>query len=175
MIRIKLLELSDAEGLLALNLRNREFFKPFLPTRAEELYTLDGQLKGIENNLAKRELDQHYAFGIYLKESGELIGTVTLMDVLRGALQSCFIGYYLDEQHNGKGYMSAAVRLAVEYGFQTLGLHRIEAGVMPHNLGSIKVLERAGFQKEGIARKNVKINGKWEDHQVLAILNEDDL
>ncbi|MDF9767149.1 RimJ/RimL family protein N-acetyltransferase [Bacillus velezensis] len=50
----------------------------------------------------------------------------------------------------------------------------IEAGVMPHNKASIRVLEKAGFHKEGIARKNVKINGKWEDHQVLAIIHPED-
>jgi [ribosomal protein S5]-alanine N-acetyltransferase len=68
--------------------------------------------------------------------------------------------------------MSEAVRLIVTYAFEELKLHRIEAGVMPHNAGSIKVLLKAGFHKEGIARKNVKIDGTWQDHQVLAIINE---
>lgn len=81
-------------------------------------------------------------------------------------------GYYLDLQHNGKGYMTEAVKLIVRFAFEDINLHRIEAGVMPHNIGSISVLEKAGFHKEGIAQKNVKINGKWEDHQVLAIVNE---
>ncbi len=70
--------------------------------------------------------------------------------------------------------MTETVRLVVDYAFHELKLHRIEAGVMPRNLGSMRVLEKAGFHKEGIARKNVKINGVWEDHQVLAILNPDD-
>jgi len=118
--------------------------------------------------------DKQYPFGIFLKETDELIGDVTLMEVLRGPLQSCFIGYMLDRDYNGKGIMTEAVGLAVDYAFGTLKLHRIEAGVMPHNLGSMRVLEKAGFHKEGIARKNVKINGKWEDHQVLAIVNEEE-
>ncbi len=62
--------------------------------------------------------------------------------------------------------MPEAVRLMVDYAFTELKLHRIEAGVMPRNLGSIRVLEKAGFHREGIARSNVLINGKWEDHQV---------
>ena len=69
--------------------------------------------------------------------------------------------------------MTEAVKLVVRYAFEVLSFHRIEAGVMPHNVGSMKVLLKAGFTKEGIARKNVRINGKWEDHQTLAILEED--
>ncbi len=59
-------------------------------------------------------------------------------------------------------------------GFQVLDLHRIEAGVQPHNLGSIRVLEKAGFQKEGLSRQNVKINGEWKDHYLFAILSNDE-
>lgn len=110
---------------------------------------------------------------MFLKATDELIGEVTLMDIRRKNLQSCFIGYFLDRQYNGKGYMTEAVRLAIDFAFGELGLHRIEAGVIPRNPGSIRVLEKLGFVKEGVARKNVKINGRWEDHVVLAIMAED--
>jgi [ribosomal protein S5]-alanine N-acetyltransferase len=66
------------------------------------------------------------------------------------------------------------VRLVVGYAFEVLKLHRIEAGVMPHNIGSIRVLEKTGFHKEGLSKKNVKINGKWEDHLHFAIVNSND-
>jgi [ribosomal protein S5]-alanine N-acetyltransferase len=95
-----------------------------------------------------------------------------LTEVVRSNLQSCWIGYFLDKEHNGKGYMTEAVKLVVEYAFKDLNLHRIEAGVMPHNIGSMNVLLKAGFHKEGIAKKNVKINGTWENHQILAIIND---
>ncbi|MET3288297.1 UNVERIFIED_CONTAM: ribosomal-protein-alanine N-acetyltransferase [Brevibacillus sp. OAP136] len=173
-ITLKLLELSDAEAMLRLHLRNRSFFQSYIPKRDESFYTLEGQEARIQADLARKEQDQGYSFGIYLADTGELIGNVTLSEVLRGPLQSCFIGYYLDQAHNGKGYVTEAVRVVVDYAFYELALHRIEAGVMPHNVRSMRVLEKAGFHKEGIARKNVKINGKWEDHQVLAIVNEND-
>lgn len=96
-----------------------------------------------------------------------------LSEVVRGNLQSGWIGYFLDQTYNGKGYMSEAVKVIVQHAFSELGLHRIEAGVMPHNIGSIKVLLKAGFTKEGIARKNVKIDGVWQDHITLAIIEED--
>ncbi|WP_028399318.1 GNAT family N-acetyltransferase [Ectobacillus panaciterrae] len=171
-IYIRFTEEADAEDVLRLQNNNRNFFQLYSPKKEESFYTLETQLKSIQEAIEKRKNDQFYSFAMFHKATNELIGLVTFMDILRGALQSCFIGYFLDQKHNGKGYMTEAVKLVVQYGFEHLSLHRIEAGVMPHNIGSIRVLEKAGFEKEGIARKNVKINGKWEDHQVLAIINE---
>jgi ribosomal-protein-alanine N-acetyltransferase len=171
---LKAPEESDAQAMLDLELRNRHFFQQFVSLRNEQWYTLEGQLHRIRLNTELRELDQQYGFLICRQETHACIGWISLTEVLRGPLLSCYVGYYLDQQHNGKGYMTEAVRTLVEFGFNVLGLHRIEAGVMPHNAGSIKVLEKAGFHKEGIAKKNVKINGRWEDHQVLAILNPDE-
>lgn len=174
LIFVRPFEAEDAEALLDLELRNRDFFQTYTVLREPEFYTLAGQLDRINKNNERMALDQYYSFGIFLLKSGELIGSVFLSEVVRGPLQSCWIGYYLDQQYNGKGYTTEAVRLVVSYAFDELKLHRIEAGVMPHNLRSMKVLEKAGFHKEGIAKENVKINGKWEDHQILAIVNKDD-
>lgn len=174
LVFVKILDESDAEALLHLELNNRDFFQKYTPLRNEDFYTLEGQLARIKEENEKRKRDLLYSFGIFLVEQGELIGTVALSEVERGPLQSCWIGYCLDKHHNGKGYTTEAVRLVVSYAFRELKLHRIEAGVMPHNIGSMKVLEKAGFHKEGIARENVKINGKWEDHQTLAIINEEE-
>lgn len=160
----------DSEALLDLLIRNRSFFEKFSMERSRDFYTRESQSKRIEQFEEDRKTDLAYNFGIF-KHDNSLIGTINLFQVLRGSLQSAFIGYFLDEQHNGKGYMTEAVRHVVDYAFNELKLHRIEAGVMPHNIGSIRVLEKSDFHKEGIAVKNVKINGKWEDHQVLAIIN----
>lgn len=171
-VYIRFLEMTDAKAMLDLHERNRDFFQTYVPLRGEAYFTLEKQLENIKKGVEDRERDQAYAFGIFEKETEVLVGSVSLTEVLRGPLQGCFIGYYLDENYNGQGYMTEAVRLVVDYAFRELQLHRIEAGVMPHNIRSMRVLEKAGFHKEGIARKNVKINGVWEDHQVLAIVNE---
>lgn len=163
----------DAAALLELQTENRDFFEQFAMERTPEFYTLETQLKRIKQSEKDRKNDEGYNFGIF-KHDGTLIGTMNLFQVLRGAIQGAFIGYFLDKKHNGKGYTTEAARLLVDYAFTELKLHRIEAGVMPHNIGSIRVLEKAGFHKEGIAMKNVKINGKWEDHQMLAIINPND-
>ncbi len=89
--------------------------------------------------------------------------------VVRGSLQSGWLGYFLDYAHNGRGFTTAAVRLVLDYAFRALKLHCIEARVMSHNIASIRVLEKVGLSK-----KNVLINGTWEDHWHFAIVSPND-
>ena len=174
-IYIRLLQVEDTEAALKLEVRNKDFFKHYSILRSPDFYTYEKMKERIENGIAGAANDTLYAFGIFLSQTDELIGNIALSHISRGPAQNCMIGYTLDKAQNGKGYMTAAVKLTVAYGFQTLKLHRIEAGVMPHNLPSIKVLEKAGFHKEGIAKENVQINGKWQDHLILAIVNSEDV
>lgn len=163
--------LPDAEELLILQNKNRSFFSNYSTTRSANYWSLEAQQKLIVKREQNKQKDIEYYFGIYKDNSNKLIGTISLFQVMRGDLQSAFIGYFLDQEHNGNGFATQSVKLIVNYAFKTLHLHRIEAGVQPHNIGSIRVLEKAGFHKEGIAIKNVRINGIWEDHQMLAIIN----
>jgi [ribosomal protein S5]-alanine N-acetyltransferase len=173
MLQIRLVEQQDAAGLVALEQRNKTFFQLYTGKREEHFYTYEGQRERIDRAMALAAEDKGYYYVILLDK--KIIGIVMLTEVTRWNLQSCWIGYFLDKEHNGKGYMTEAVRQVVQAAFDQLHFHRIEAGVMPHNLGSIKVLLKAGFHKEGIAKQNVKINGKWQDHQTLAMINPRDL
>lgn len=173
-IYLRPLTVSDAHDSLRLQNDNRAFFEQFSMIREHSFYTLESQVEQIKRHEENRKNDQEYYFGLFQKENNKLIGTISLFQVMRGSLQSAVIGYFLDHHHNGKGYATEAIKALVDYAFEELDLHRIEAGVMPRNLPSQRVLEKAGFHREGIARKNVNINGIWEDHQVLAILNPND-
>ncbi|PTM56606.1 GNAT family N-acetyltransferase [Desmospora activa] len=172
-IVLRYLNESDSAELLELELRNRDFFKHYLYTVDESYYTIEHQRKIIVDAQQQSEQDQKYIFGVFLKETEQLIGKVILAGVARGSLQSCSLGYYLDQAQNGKGYTTEAVRLAVKVAFEELQLHRIEARIMPKNIGSIRVIEKLGFQKEGHCRKDAYINGKWEDHLAFGLLAED--
>lgn len=163
--------LSDADELLLLQNKNRSFFEKYSMTRPTTYWSLEAQQELIVKWEKNKQKDIEYYFGIYKVNGDKLIGTISLFQVVRGPQQSAIIGYFLDQEHNGNGYTTEAAKLIVNYAFDTLNLHRIEAGVMPHNSGSIRVLEKAGFHQEGIAIKKVKINGIWEDHQMLAIIN----
>lgn len=99
---------------------------------------------------------------IYLLRNKELI---TIRETGRfGSLLLFFFGYKLDKDFVNKGYMSVAVEMLIKYAFEELGLHRIEANVMPKNKASLRVLEKNNFINEGISRYYLKINGVWEDH-----------
>ncbi|MBW4080622.1 GNAT family N-acetyltransferase [Paenibacillus sp. S150] len=171
-VYIRFPEEADAKELTIMLKRNQDFFEKFSPSSPDEaFYTEEQQLQRIIKGRADRAEDLKYEFVICRKEDDRIIGNIGLTFVKRGPLQSCMIGYSLDRDYNGKGYMTEAVKQAVRYAFEVLKFHRITGEASPRNPGSIRVLENAGFHKEGIARSNVKINGVWEDHQVLAIIN----
>jgi ribosomal-protein-alanine N-acetyltransferase len=174
-IYLRLYKISDASELAKLHTRNREFFQRVCPLLPEAFYTEEHQKIRIEQVLKKTDEGQVYAFGIFLKATDKLIGDISLTQIARGPVQSCYTGFTLDKEYNAKGYTTEALQLVVDFAFRELKLHRIEAGAMPDNIASIRVLEKVGFKKEGIAKENVKINGKWTDHQILAIINSLDV
>ena len=120
-----------------------------------------------------RREDLGYAFFIFSERHGELMGGLTLSNVRRGVTQACALGYWLGADHIGQGHMRKAVALAIDYAFDELCLHRVEAACLPSNAASIAVLRRNGFQEEGLARRYLKINGAWCDHLLFALLIDD--
>ena len=94
-----------------------------------------------------------YPFLIFTPDGATLLGGLTLAHIQRGVTQSAVLGYWMGEAHAGKGIMTAAVRAAVDFAFDTLHLNRVEAACLPHNAASIRLLEKVGFTREGYARK----------------------
>ncbi|SME38107.1 Putative ribosomal N-acetyltransferase YdaF [Bacillus mobilis] len=174
-IYLRLYKISDAKELAELLTRNREFFQRVSPLFPESFFTEEHQKIRLEQALKKKDEGQLYPFGIFLRATDKLIGDISLTQIVRGDVQSCYTGFTLDKEYNAKGYTTEALQLVVDFAFRELKLHRIEAGAMPDNIASIRVLEKVGFKKEGIAKENLKINGKWTDHQILAIINSLDL
>ncbi|TCP65799.1 GNAT family N-acetyltransferase [Baia soyae] len=170
---IRPFEMSDAEHLHHLLLRNRDFFGQYDPIRLESYYSLEAQTKQIADAIKSFENDNGYTFGVFLNSDHTLIGRVSLSAVSRGPFQNAYLGYYLDQQVNGKGYMTEAIKLILQYCFEEISLHRIQAGVMPKNTASIRVLEKSGFRREGLAERYLQINGQWEDHLLYAITKEE--
>jgi ribosomal-protein-alanine N-acetyltransferase len=153
--------------------RNRDFLRKFEPVRDDEFFTEKYQENTLKEQIKDWEGQKNCRFYIFRKEKEEqVVGTISLSNIVKGGFWSCYMGYALDEMYNGCGYMTEAVRRTVEFGFETLGLHRIEANIMPGNKASIAVVEKCGFAMEGLSRKYLKINGVWEDHVHYVILNQ---
>jgi ribosomal-protein-alanine N-acetyltransferase len=92
---------------------------------------------------------------------------------VRGAWQNATLGYFIASSHRGRGLASQGVGLVVGYGFEHAKLHRVQAGVMPRNEASAKVLLKNGFRYEGRSPRYLRINGVWEDHDMYALTVED--
>jgi ribosomal-protein-alanine N-acetyltransferase len=117
--------------------------------------------------------DRAYPFLIFRDDDNVLIGGVTLANVRRGIVQAGTIGYWTGEAFAGQGYMTRALRVLLPFVFSELNLHRIEAACIPSNDASVRVLEKCGFAREGLARRYLCINGVWQDHFLFGLLNED--
>jgi [ribosomal protein S5]-alanine N-acetyltransferase len=110
---------------------------------------------------------------VCLRRDGRIVGMVSLNQVSRGPFQNTIMGYWIGQAFAKQGCMSEAVSLALDLAFTTLGLHRVEANIMPRNKASLALARRCGFRFEGLAKRYLQINGRWEDHQHWAMTIED--
>ncbi|MDO3677745.1 GNAT family N-acetyltransferase [Paenibacillus ehimensis] len=172
-IYIRPLDLPDVPALHLLRAENESFFRPFEPLQDSNAFTLDAVRESLVKTIAEREQDSAYAFGIFLNGTDELIGRVRLSSIVRGPWQNANLGYYISERFNGQGYMSEAVGLALRFAFESCGLHRVQAAIMPRNRGSIRVAEKNAMRLEGLARNYLQIHGVWEDHAIYAMTREE--
>jgi [ribosomal protein S5]-alanine N-acetyltransferase len=156
----------DAAALLAFMEENRGFLEQWEPVREDGFFTLDAQAADIEADIAHAAGDGRQAFGVFLDE--ELVGRIALSQIFRGIFQNAYLGYSIGERWNGRGLATEAVGRAVQFAFEDLALHRVQAAVMPRNTGSIRVLEKNSFRDEGYAVGYLCINGVWEDHRIYA-------
>lgn len=162
---------SDAEALSHAYERNYGHLAPFEPSRGEEFYTVQGQAERLRDQLKQRDAGQRADW--VLAEEERVVGTVSVSNIIRGPLQSANLGYWVDAGHNGKGLATAAVRAVCRLADTELGLHRLEAGTVPENTSSQRVLEKCGFELIGTARGLLHIAGSWRDHRMYQrILND---
>ncbi|HYU56684.1 MAG TPA: GNAT family protein [Actinomycetota bacterium] len=161
-------ERADAAALADILTRNRVFFRPFEPERPERLLTVRGQQEDIARWQREWRNDGAYAFVVALREGGTIVGRVALTNVVRFAWLNANLGYFIDQDHNGRGYGTEAVRLATRFAFRDAGLHRLQAAVRVDNARSIRVLEKAGYRREALAERYLFIDGAWRDMYLYA-------
>lgn len=150
--------------------RNKNHLKEFEPNREESFYTEEGQHRLLLESYKGFMKGQSIDLGIF--KNDKFIGILKLSNIIMGVFKSAMIGYSIDEKEQNNGYMKESVKLACEYAFNDLGLHRIEASAMVSNKGSQRVLEGCGFEKVGINKDYLYINGKWRDHYTYYKINK---
>lgn len=150
--------------------RSRAFLTPWEPTWPEDDLTRTAFRRRIKRYHSEIARDESYPFFVFATEGTPLYGGLTLGNIRRGAAQTGTLGYWMGAPFAGKGIMQKAVALVCAHGLRALGLHRIEAACLPENAASIRLLEKAGFQREGFARRYLSINGARRDHILFALL-----
>lgn len=169
-VTLRIPAISDYEEWSSLRRRSRDFLEKWEPRWASD------ELERASWRQRVRRYRDEYSHGtgvpflIELNDTGSIVGGISVGNIRRGVSQSGQIGYWMGEPYAGRGLMGEAVGALARYCFQSLQLHRIEAACIPDNLRSIRVLEKAGFTREGLLRSYLKINGDWQDHYLYALL-----
>lgn len=163
---------ADAARYLA---RNREHFSAAGPRVDDAFFTTDYQRNRLARELEMMEEGSLFRLWIYPKDSAAVegpIGDISLSHIVRGIMHSCFVGYKLDHAQLGRGYMTEALGHVVTFAFDRLGLHRLEANIMPSNIPSQRVVEKLEFVREGYSERYLLIDGRWQDHIRYARIND---
>jgi ribosomal-protein-alanine N-acetyltransferase len=156
---------ADAQAIVELRQANRAHLEPFEPDveDPESRYLLEGVQRWIGNGLGR----------FAITDGDAIVGTIGLFDLRGKPFESAVLGYWVDAGHNGRGLGTRGVGEALEVAFGVLGLHRVEAGTRLDNLGSQRVLEKNGFARVGVLRRNLLIRGDWYDHLLWEKLADD--
>jgi len=164
---------SDWSNWVQVRERNLAHLKPFEPRWTQDCLSKAYFKRRVSlQSLAWRN-DNRYCFLIVSNDSEKLIGGININNVCRGSAHFATLGYWIDKDYEGIGYMSESVRLAIAFGFTSRGLHRVNASCILKNDRSKKLLMRLGFKKEGMAEKYLCIDGKWQDHYLFGLNIED--
>jgi [ribosomal protein S5]-alanine N-acetyltransferase len=161
-VRLRVLERADREEFLALARDSRELHRPWTypPERADQFDDLFAR--------SHRE-DFVCLLSCLVDDSAAIAGVFTISQIVRGAFQSAYLGYYANARHAGLGLMREAMEQVLDHAFGPLALHRLEANIQPGNRPSIALARGAGFRLEGFSPRYLLIGGQWRDHERYAI------
>jgi len=165
---VRPLERKDIPALAQLARANREFLAPTSPLRPEEYFTDEGQERAALESLQAAENGTALPL-VIVDRVGNLVGTLNINSIIRGAFQSASIGYWVSEDCNGQGFASAAVAAAKRVATDRLRLHRLQAETLADNEVSQRVLIKNGFVQYGQAPEYLKIAGRWQDHLLFQV------
>jgi ribosomal-protein-alanine N-acetyltransferase len=171
---------AEAANVVEYLTRNREHNANAGPAYPAEYFEVGHWQRLLEDNI--EEYRAGHSARLFIFERQQLqpmdrqfaavpIGSANLAEIVRKAAQFCYLGYMIDKDKEGQGFMREALEELIKFAFEDLNLHRIMANYQPHNVRSGAVLKRLGFNVEGYARDYLHINGKWCDHILTSLTN----
>lgn len=173
-VRLRPLRPDDYLAWHEVRTRCREWLVKWEPRPADAPYPSDDQATFVAR-CSVRDRERHmgtgYGFGIFLGD--RFVGEINLSSVQRGAFQSGYIGYWIDQSVAGNGYVPEACVVLFRHAFEMLGLHRVQISIVPRNAPSRSVVRKLGLRGEGIAVRYLEIDGAWEDHVRYALTREE--
>ncbi len=165
--------MEDWSAWAAVRRASRDFLVPWEPTWSHDSLTQQAFRRRLRVQQRERLAGTSCGLLIFDRDNGQVIGGITIGDIRRGVAMACSIGYWVGEPYARSGYMTESVAAVLTHVFDTLRLHRVEAACLPNNEASQRLLIKLGFHEEGLARCYLKIDGKWQDHRLFAILDAD--
>lgn len=163
----------DYAAWAALRSESRAFLEPWEPTWAPDALSRNAYRWRLRHYERDQREGWGYTLFIMRRDSGDLLGGISLGNLRRGVAQTASLGYWMGAPHAGQGYMSEALFALLDFAFGPLGLHRVEAACLPHNAASRRLLQKLGFSEEGLARGYLRIAGRWQDHVLYGQLADD--
>ncbi len=157
----------------ALRENSREFLVPWEPTWPHDALSRSAFRRRVRAYDREWQQGTGYSLIVVRREDETMLGGVTLSNLRRGVAQCGSLGYWIGAGHARQGYMTEGLGGMLTFCFEHLGLHRVEAACLPSNAASKALLEHMAFREEGYAHKYLRINGKWQDHILFALLRED--
>jgi len=160
----------DRAAFVALRRESREFLERWepIPPPGFDPYGEDA----FDREMSCRQLPEQERWLIVRREDGALLGRLALSAIERGPFQNGRFGYWIGARFAGQGFMTEALRLGLRRCFGVMGLHRVEAGIMPRNAASRRVVMKAGFGLVGYSPRHLQIRGEWVDHELWAVTRE---
>jgi [ribosomal protein S5]-alanine N-acetyltransferase len=166
--------LRDASGWSALRMANEAWLSPWEPTSSQSWAARHSAASWPSALSSLRRLARAGALLPFIVTwDEELVGQVTVNNIVRGALRSAQVGYWVDRGHAGRGIITTAVALVTDHCFGPVGLHRVEVDIRPENAPSRRVVQKLGFREEGYLVRYLDIDGAWRDHLTYALTVED--
>jgi ribosomal-protein-alanine N-acetyltransferase len=162
-------ERGDYEAWANLRASSRDFLAPWEPSWPPDALSRANFRARVARYAEDWRTDQAYNFFIF-DHDHTFVGGIGLSNLRRGVSETASLGYWVGEPFARQRYMTSALPTVIDFAFERLGLHRVEAACLPSNIPSRSLLARAGFQQEGYAREYLCIAGKWQDHLLFAIL-----